>query len=63
MNIRQIAFTGATIMLLATMPAWAGGVNGNNGVGNNCQGNSCGGGQTAQAPCVRIVVASTFKKK
>ena len=49
MNMRQILLAGATVMLLATTPAWSGGVNGNNGVGNQCQGNSCGG-STAQAP-------------
>jgi hypothetical protein len=36
----------AAVLLAATfsLPALAGGDNGNNGNGNQCQGNSCGGG-------------------
>jgi len=49
MNMRQRLLARATVMLLTTSPAWAGAVNGNNGVGNNCQGNSCGGGGSFMA--------------
>jgi hypothetical protein len=41
----------AAICAITSLPAVAGGSNGNNGKGNQCQGNSCGGGgSNAGAP-------------
>ena len=50
MNIRQIALTATTIMLLAITPAWADRADNDNDEINECHGNSCGGGNTAHAP-------------
>jgi hypothetical protein len=40
---QTIVMTLMIILLSAIAPAWAGGDNGNKGIGNKCQGGSCGG--------------------
>ena len=41
--MKQLTSLTTAILLVLSTQAFAGGDNGNNGVGNECQGNSCGG--------------------